>query len=272
MNCQASFSILVCLAAGVPVMSQPLGAQPEPAKPPQPVANPPPTHPGTTPTSFKASIDPDLEKRLEEVDARAAKVESLRAKFEQRKHTPLLKKPLISTGTLTAKAERARWDTLSPHASTTTLDARELRVYYPEQRTVEIYQLGQDVREFAGATLPRLEKLKASFSIAAIKPSALGESDDNKELLAIELTPLAAQLRERVARVRVLIDTALPAARRLEILDPDGDRTEMVFTDIRLGEKIEPAELTLDTPSGVREVRPLAKLAPKPSKPTGSGK
>lgn len=234
-----------------------------PASPPQAPKESPKT-PAAQEAPPSKPLDAELERRLEEIDRRAAKVESLKAKFEQRKHTALLKKPLVSSGTLAVRGDRARWDTLSPHASVTCLDSKELRVYYPEQRTVEIYELGQDVREFAGSPLPRLEKMKATFSIARIAPSLIGGIDEDKDVIAIELTPRSEQLRERVARLRVLIDSKLPAARRMEILDPDGDRTEMVFSDVKLNEKLEPREVTLETPRGVREVRPLAKLVPRP--------
>ncbi|MEL7087824.1 MAG: hypothetical protein AAGL98_05180, partial [Planctomycetota bacterium] len=65
------------------------------------------------------------------------------ADFRQEKFTPLLRDPIVSTGRVVMRAEKApggggsRWDTRDPYASTMIISAGQLRLYYPEQNTLE---------------------------------------------------------------------------------------------------------------------------------------
>lgn len=201
--------------------------------------------------------DAAFEARLREVDAQFDEVKTLRGRFVQKKHTPLLRKPLESSGTVAISGERTRWDTAEPRRSVMTIDGRGLRIYFPEQRVVEIYDLGEDVREFSGSPLPRLAKLRESFDLSALGVSEMGGEEGDGSLLAIELLPRTDSLREHIAYVRVLIDSGLPAVRRVEIEDVDGELTEIEFLDVEINALIEEREVELDVPRGTREVHPL---------------
>lgn len=218
----------------------------------------------STPKQPDAGAKDDFEKRLEEIDERAKGTKTLRARFEQKKHTPLLKKPLESKGTVVIKGDKTRWETVEPHRSTMTIDDKGLRIFYPDQQILEIYELGGDVREFSGSPLPRLEKLRKSFAIAQVKASELGGRDDDAKALGVELLPRAEELKKHVARVRVLIDITAPAVSRIEIEDVDEERTVVEFKDVELNKEVEDAEVTLVVPSGTREVHPLGKQEQKP--------
>ena len=60
------------------------------------------------------AIDAKLESQLQQVDAAAQTVKDLTAHFEQDKFTALLKKPLVSTGTVRGAGSVIRWDTEKP--------------------------------------------------------------------------------------------------------------------------------------------------------------
>ena len=47
-----------------------------------------------------------------QIDAQGAKITDLKADFAQEKFTPLLKKPLISSGTISIKGSAALWKTV----------------------------------------------------------------------------------------------------------------------------------------------------------------
>ncbi len=210
----------------------------------------------------------DFESRLDEIDARAKKVATLRAKFVQRKHTPLLKKALESSGRVTTKGGNARWDTVAPRRSVMTTDPRGLQIFYPDQQVLEKYSLGGDLRGLVGSPLPTLGALRESFDISPGKASDLGGSDDDDSLLVIELLPKTVELKGHVARVRVLIDTRIPAARRIQFVDVDGERTEIEFKDVEVNKPVADAEVSQDMPPGTREVYPLGNPAAEASMPT----
>jgi len=232
--------------------------------------------PGKAGEAGKKAEPSEFEKKLEALDERGGKVRTLRGSFVQKKHTLLLKKPLESRGTVVIKGERTKWETTEPQRSVMTIDGKGLRIYYPDQKLVEVYKLGEDVREFSGSPLPRLAGLRASFDVTELKASEAGGTDDDKSVLAFELRPKGEELRKHLARVRVLVDTEIPATRRLEIEDVDGERTEISFKDVKVNAGVEDADLELGAPAGTREVYPLgepprepAEEKPKPVKEPG---
>jgi len=233
---------------------------------------PPAPAPAAPTTVAPDSAEPksEFEKRLETIDARSAEVRTLRGRFVQKKHTQLLKKPMESSGTVVIKGDKTRWETLEPRKTVMTIDGEGLRIYFPEQKVVEVYGLGDDAREFAGSPLPRLSALRASFDISQAKNSELGASDDDDSLVAIELLPRSEELKEHVTRVRVLIDSSVPAARRIEIVDADGEKTEIEFKDVEINKNVADEDLILKLPAGTREVHPLGEAAP--AKPKGTAK
>jgi len=235
--------------------------------PPAPPAVP--ATPSIPPTATDRSA---FESRLLAFDESVASVKGLMARFEQRKHSPLLKRPMVSRGTVKARAGHVRWDTLEPAPSTLTMNETEVRVYYPEAQVVEIYPTVGNARGASVGPLPRLAAIRAQFDIAEIAPSELGtqSGDEPGQYIAIRLTPKTPALREHVKVVRVLLDTRQTLARRIEITDADDEVTDIEFTDVRTGVEIRYEDLQLDVPPETRESRPVAPSGGRV--PAGDGK
>ncbi|MBX3359045.1 MAG: outer membrane lipoprotein carrier protein LolA [Phycisphaeraceae bacterium] len=194
--------------------------------------------------------------RLEAVDAAMSTVQDLRADFEQRRHSPLLKKPLVSQGVVRAKGELVRWDTASPRKSSLLVSSESIQMYYPDDGLLEIYPVGEGFRDLAGGPLPRLAVLRERFEIEPLEPRIMGEDGDGKSL-ALRLTPRSEALRRHVSFVRVLIDESAPAAKRVVMTDPEGEETEIVFSHVRLNTGMKPDDLELKVPQTTRVSRPM---------------
>ena len=87
-------------------------------------------------------VDAKIWKRLVDLGVKAGKIKDLQASFVQEKHTVLLKKPLVSSGTLKVMGRVMLWETLKPHPSAVWMDGRQVKMYYPADQLVEIYPLG----------------------------------------------------------------------------------------------------------------------------------
>lgn len=204
-----------------------------------------------------------LNEILEDVDRRGAAVTSLRANFRQEKRTAMLNKPLVSSGKLAIKGDHTRWDTLEPHRSTMTIDPQSLRIHYPEQSVVEIYDLGDDYRQFSGSPIPRLDKLRQAFEIAHLPvalnspPANGGKTEPDYTYIRLGLTPKTDQLKQHLTRLSVVIDTRLPCAVQMTVEDIDGDITDIKFSEIKINAEVADKDVALNVPSGTREVRPL---------------
>ena len=215
----------------------------------------PPSPPAADPSPAE---DAELAKRLDAIDARAAKIEDFTADFRQEKFTALLRKPLVSSGTVRVKGATIRWDTKQPEPVVLHSDGREFRVHYPKQKVLEIYPIDRRLGDLAASPLPRLATLREHFSIRQISTEELaGKTDAAEGLVALELTPTDEALAEHVEAVRVLLEVDAAHIVKVETVDADGDRTVITFGGVRTNTGINEADLALTVPEDTKVSRPL---------------
>jgi outer membrane lipoprotein-sorting protein len=221
---------------------------------------PTPTTP--PPTSRPANVDPATWQRMLDIDARAGKIEDLTADFEQQKFTAMLKKPLVSSGVVAVRGSAMLWDTRKPEASQLQIDTKEVRIYYPAQKTIEVYQIQQKLGQLAASPLPRLAVLREHFNFEPMPLAEMGEKDDTaaarEKYFAVRMTPIDPELREHVESVRVLLDAQRGLIIRLEMRDPDGDRTLISFANVKTNVGLKDGDLRIAAPADVKITRPLA--------------
>jgi outer membrane lipoprotein-sorting protein len=203
------------------------------------------------------ALDPVVEKAMADLERRSAEVRDLAARFEEQKYTALLKKPMISHGSLRIVGDVARWESQSPREVISLRTKDELRVYYPQQKTVEIFQLGREMPMPDVSPLPAPAELRRHFRIETRVAKDLDPACTDDTCLALRLVPREAALREHMEFVDVVVDPATGLLRRAEVRDADGDRTVLLFTDIRTNTGLDARELELQLPADTREVRPL---------------
>jgi len=208
-----------------------------------------------------AVTDTALLAQLEKVDAHAASVRDISAKFEQSKFTPMLKKPLVSKGTIRAAGSCMVWDTVAPTQTIMRIDGASAAIYYPQEKLEEIYPVTGQLGALAVSPLPRLERLKKYFNFSADDGKDLGVASGDSAHLAVRLTPIEESLREHVDHVRVLLDVESGLMIRCEITDSDGDRSLMSFSDVRINTNVSEEQMTLRVPVDVKVVRPMENLS-----------
>jgi outer membrane lipoprotein-sorting protein len=207
------------------------------------------------------AADPATDEQLLDIDRRAGAIQDLTARFEQEKFTPLLKKPLVSSGQIRVKGGVCRWDTKSPEPSVLHADGRQIRMYYPRQSMLEVYPIDKRLSELAASPLPRLATLKEHFSIEPIAPKDRSREEAAAEgKLALRLVPKGEFLSKHVDEVRVLLDVASACVARVEVIDADGDRTVIRFSETKLNTGLKEADLELAVSAGTKVSRPLEGL------------
>jgi outer membrane lipoprotein-sorting protein len=219
----------------------------------------------TLPATPPAGIDAALWTRMIAIDAKAEKILDLSADFEQQKFTPLLKKPMISSGTVRAKGSAMFWDTRKPEPTMMRVDEKEVRIYYPNAKTLEIYPLAGQLSALAASPLPRLAALLPHFKFAPASAKDLGEQEAANRL-PVQLTPIDESLREHVDHVTVLIDADRGFILAFQLIDADGERTVIHFTNVKTNQNLEDARLQLALPADVKTVHPLENLGTPPKK------
>jgi outer membrane lipoprotein-sorting protein len=182
---------------------------------------------------------------------KTGEVETYYAEFEQQKFTPLLRNPIESTGKVRITPDVSRWDTEAPYASTMVIAGGEMRLFYPEQQTLEVYDLGDRVDTLAASPVPRAEVLREYFELAE------SEWDESRSTLRVTLLPRTDEVRDAVEEATVQIEAATGLLRELEMSDADGEVTVIRFTQIRLNPELRAEALALEVPAGTQTVRPL---------------
>jgi len=223
--------------------------------------------PATLPSAPPGGIDASLWQRMKSIDAKAEAIEDLTADFEQQKFTPLLKKPLVSKGAVAARGPVMLWDTRSPEPTLMRVDENQLTLYYPNQKTAEVYPLEGQLAAMCSSPVPRLSLLLQHFKFAPAAAKDLGEPEEPGRL-ALRLTPTDDAIREHVDNVCVLLDTNRGFILVFQLVDSDGERTVIRFSDVKVNTKLDDARLRLTLPAGVKTVHPLEGVEP-PKDSTG---
>jgi outer membrane lipoprotein-sorting protein len=217
--------------------------------------------PETQPTSRPANVDPATWQRMLAIDAKAGEIKDLVADVEQQKFTAMLKKPLVSSGRVFVRGSAMLWDTTKPEPSVLQITDKEVRIYYPAQKTIEVYRIQEKLGQLAASPVPRLSVLREHFTFEPIKPSETGEpdrADADQNHFAVRLVPIDPELRQHVEAVRVLLDARRGLIIRLEMRDSDGDRTLVSFSNVKTNTGLGDADLQIHAPAGVKVTRPLA--------------
>jgi outer membrane lipoprotein-sorting protein len=202
--------------------------------------------------------DAALMRQLEEINGRTVLIRDLSADFEQRKFTPLLKSPMVSNGSVRVKGSVVKWDTVKPEASVMRIDERELRIYYPAHKVVEVYPIGEDMRRLSSSPLPRLDNIRKQFTIARSDPTELDPGADATKVVGVVMTPTSPEIKDHVRTVKVIIDMRAAYATHMEVTDSDGERTLIVFSKVQLNAGLTDRDVALEVPAGVSVTRPLS--------------
>lgn len=196
-------------------------------------------------------------RRLKAFDDRTVAVQDLTARFEERKHTALLKEPMVSRGRLWIRGARARWETLEPRRTTLLLDETHVRVYLPDRKVVEVYPMKHHLRHITISPQPRLDALRSQFEIEPAGDSPSGLSRAERSLLSLRLLPKTSDLREYLDSVIVHLDESTAQVLQAVLIDPDGDRTILTFSDIRTNQGLTDEDVAPSLPADTQVIHPL---------------
>ncbi len=205
-----------------------------------------------TPTSTPTSTDSvSADTKFERLNKVALATHDLTADYVEEKFSVMLTKPLVSTGRVFVKGDRTRWHTMSPHDSTLFTNQSEIAIYFPERKVMEVYAVDRRLRSLVVSPVPNLDTIREQFSIEII------EQDRSKSILNLRLTPLGKSLSDYIEEVRVTVDMTVGLAKRVEMIDPTGDRTVVTFTNIRTNVGLTDSDVARHVPVATTIIRPM---------------
>jgi outer membrane lipoprotein-sorting protein len=199
----------------------------------------------------------ELATLLKQLDEKVALISDLTADYQERKFLPFLKEPLTSMGTLYATQDASKWENRTPSKSTMVIGRSEVRIYYIDRNVVEVFKIDQQMRRLTVSALPNLSKLKESFDMETIPLAERGKDAQAPFRSALRLRPITESLKKHVSELRLLIDTRSGVAVRVEWTAPEGDRTVLTFSKIRLNQGLANDDLALKVPVDAKITHPL---------------
>ena len=151
---------------------------------------------------------------------------STQADFQEQRVLRLMKKPILSSGTIWFQPpNKFRREVKGNSPSVTVSDGRELWIYYPNFKSAERYPLGKgsplDATVAAINSALNLENIETSFNISATK------SDTGHELA---LLPRTAAMKRVFQKLDLRINSEF-RVERTDMLLPNGDRIVTTYSN-----------------------------------------
>lgn len=170
-----------------------------------------------------------------------ASVQHLRAEFTQVQERRLLRAPLASTGTLAfERPDKLRWEVRGAAASVFVVSGTEVSARMPGVDRVVHFDL---------ATQPQVAGLVSGLTVwLAADAAALRERYDvtlPEQRVAV-LRPKDSMLQQALSTLTVHVDPTGAYVSRVELLEPDGDRTTITLTSVDLESALAATTFLLD--------------------------
>lgn len=200
--------------------------------------------------------DPKERKIIDEkLDKLHEGIESIRATIDQRKHITLLKKEIVTKGYVTLqKPTSLRLETVSPERSIIVVDDKTMRVYRPDEKKAEEFDLSGNViarntvQYFREFILGPSGGIDSRFDINVYI---------NDSFIVYELIPTSKIIAKYLMSIIILYekDTGLPES--FTVTTPRGDKTITKLTNIDINPHIEPGTFDLNLPADVKIIKKL---------------
>ena len=198
-----------------------------------------------------AKSAPLSETELKNLLAAVRQNRSTQAHFQEQRVIRLMKKPVLSSGTVWFQPpNKFRREVKGNSPSVTVSDGRELWIYYPNFKSAERYPLGKgsplDATVAAINSALNLENIETSCNISATK------SDNGHELA---LLPRTVAMKRVFQKLDLRINSEF-RVERTDMLLPNGDRIVTTYSN-QTRAPIPASTFEFKPPSGTEVTTPL---------------
>lgn len=213
---------------------------------------------------FLSAPGPEMDRFLAEWAQRMAGLRTLEVRFSQEKRLKILRRPLLSRGTIRLQVAERRlkcvlFDPAGKVESELLAEKESVQILYPALKRLEVYDLGSGAPP--PVTFPGLggdvEALKRDYDLAL-------ERAGGEDRLTMKPKDPASPVRE----LRLVLRDY--QVKELEQIDRSGDSVRLSIEEFRKNPLLGDEELKLSAPPGTEVVHPLSKSGPRA--PPGEGK
>jgi outer membrane lipoprotein carrier protein len=201
-------------------------------------------------TLMAATYGPNTAEILERFDRTQQETTTLVARFIEEKHLRLLARPSVSRGRFFFnRPNQVRWEYDDPERKVFVITEDRYVAYYPTEKKAE----DVDIKRFVGKRLFRFLALgQSSGELARYYNIARAVDGSMPGTYLLVLTPRRERVRERLAVLRIWIDSGTFLPHRIVYEEPDGDYTVFTFEDARANIDLPERQFRVDLPSDVQ--------------------
>jgi outer membrane lipoprotein-sorting protein len=152
---------------------------------------------------------------------------------------------------------------LDPHPSTLFTDDSHVAVYFPSRNTMEVYPVDRRISVLMMSPVPRITVLRQHFTLEVLPKST-------PKALVLRMTPKEEALLAFVDEIVVSVSVERGLADRIEISDPEGDRTVITFRNVRTNVGLSDADVARRVPDDTEVIYPLEADPHAPAEATRS--
>lgn len=190
-----------------------------------------------------------LENILAQFDLKQKETNTLVASFTERKELGLLAEPVISHGEFFyTRPNQVRWEYLDPDRKVFVITENKYTAYYPDLKRAEEVP----IRKFVGKRLFRFLGVGQSIDdLGKYYEFSLAPESDVPGTHLLLLTPRQKRLRERVAEMKIWVDSETFLPTQLQYVEADGDTTLLVFENMQVNVAVNAKRFSIDLPQDV---------------------
>jgi outer membrane lipoprotein-sorting protein len=207
----------------------------------------------------------EADRVLDKWEARVKALRSFTCRFRQEKKVSFMRRPLVSSGTMAYRDRRLLWKTEQPSAGFLSVDEKEVRIYTPEFKTLEIVELQGEGAKGQGSTIRGafpgftgdFATLREQYQVELL-PAPEGAAEGDARL---RFTPRSEDLKKEVVAIEVGLDKE-SIVKSWRIVRANGDELALAISDFVADAKVSDADLTFEVPADAKVTRIGAPGAP----------
>jgi outer membrane lipoprotein-sorting protein len=196
---------------------------------------------------------------LQQLDRAAPKFTGMTASLSRTSFTKVLDESTVETGSMalrkSGKDVQVLINLVKPDEKVVSFRGRKAEVYYPKLKTVQEYDLGKHgnlIDQFLLVGFGSGRDLRGAYVIRY----AGEETVSGQKTHHLELTPTAADVKDKLRRVDLWIAENGSYPVQQKFLQPSGDYYLVTYSDVRLNPALTDEALKLKLPKGVKREHP----------------
>ena len=190
-----------------------------------------------------------LEYVLEKFDIAQREANTMVAEFTERKDLNLLAEPVISQGKFYFnRPNQVRWEYLDPDHRVFVITESKYIAYYPDLKKAE--EVG--IKKFIGKRLFRYLGVGQSIEdLSKYYNFMLAADNELAGTHLLLLTPRKRRVREKMADMKIWVDTETFMPRQVQYSEVDGDSTLLIFHGLMVNIEVASHRFRVDLPPDV---------------------